>query len=104
MTDDHDDNTWMPVPTAPIIESASGTTDPDNANSGSGAYVAFAVVAAIILMLTLFLTNFVGAIGDSFVTDMEGSEALTRDLDDMDDLLLDLFDNGYVEYESTLAA
>ena len=55
-------------------------------------------------MLTLFLTNFVGAIGDSFVTDMEGSEALTNDLDDMDDLFLDLFDNGYVEYESTLAA
>ena len=48
----------------PVIESASATTSPDNANSGNGAYVVFAVVAVLLLVLVSGLSSCASALSD----------------------------------------
>ena len=48
----------------PVIESASATTSPDNANSGNGAYVVFAVVAVLLLVLVTGLSSCASALSD----------------------------------------
>ena len=48
----------------PVIESASATTSPDNANSGNGAYVVFALVAVLLLVLVSGLSSCAGALSD----------------------------------------
>ncbi len=57
------DNLPERAPQPPIIESAGGTTDPDNANSGPGAYVLFAIYVALVVLLFVGLTSCVGALG-----------------------------------------
>lgn len=41
----------------PIVESASATTDPDNQNSGPGAYIIFGVVVALLALLILSFSS-----------------------------------------------
>ena len=48
----------------PIIESASATTDPENSNSGSGAYVVFLVVACLLLALVSSMSSCVGGLAN----------------------------------------
>lgn len=61
-----------PAPQAPIIESASATTSPDN-HSGPGAYVIVAICLAIIIALSLALANTLGEVL-SEVADMVAEE------------------------------
>ena len=48
----------------PVIESASATTSPDNANSGNGAYIVFALVAVLLLVLVSGLSSCASALTD----------------------------------------
>ena len=50
-------------PETPIIESASGTTDPENANSGIAAYVIFGAAVALLAVLCLGITSCVSTLG-----------------------------------------
>lgn len=64
--------TPQPAPQAPVIESASATTSPDN-HSGPGAYVIVAICLAIIIALSLALANTLGDVL-SEVADMVAEE------------------------------
>lgn len=83
-------------PTTPTIESPSGTTDPDNSNSGPAAYVIFAVAIGLLVLLLLGVSSCVGAIG-SIVSAHAGepsgavSTEMPRDWDPLED---DLFDGN----------
>ena len=48
----------------PVIESASATTSPDNANSGNGAYIVFVIVAALLVVLVTGLSSCASALSD----------------------------------------
>lgn len=52
-----------PTPTQPVIESASATTSPDNANSGPFAYVVTAIAVALALAVASAITGCVSALG-----------------------------------------
>lgn len=83
-------------PTTPTIESPSGTTDPDNSNSGPAAYVIFAVAIGLLVLLLLGVSSCVSAIG-SIVSAHAGepsgavSTEMPRDWDPLED---DLFDGN----------
>ncbi|HIZ17744.1 MAG TPA: hypothetical protein IAA22_01340 [Candidatus Olsenella stercoravium] len=83
-------------PTTPTIESPSGTTDPDNSNSGPAAYVIFTLAAGLLVLLLLGVSSCVGAIG-SIVSAHAGepsgavSTEMPRDWDPLED---DLFDGN----------
>ena len=51
------------VPESPVIESASGTTDPRNSDSGSTAYVVFGVVVALLALLAMSVSSCSTALG-----------------------------------------
>ena len=55
-TEDRDEDGSRP----PVIESASGTTDPDNSSSGIGAYVVFGVAVALLAVLCLGVSSCTG--------------------------------------------
>lgn len=57
-----------------VIESASGTTDPDNSRSGAGAYVVFLVVVGLLLAL---VTSASGCVGWLVGAVAEGSRGAT---------------------------
>lgn len=63
----------------PVIETASATTDPDNARSGPGAYVAFAIAAALVALFVLGLSSCVAAVGDFVASDIGRSECVHED-------------------------
>lgn len=46
-----------------VIEGPSATTDPDNANSGPGAYLLFALAIALLVALYLGLASCVDSLG-----------------------------------------
>lgn len=52
-----------PTTNQPVIESASATTSPDNANSGPFAYVVTAIAVALALAATSAVTGCVSALG-----------------------------------------
>lgn len=52
-------------PAEPVIESASATTSPENARSGNGAYVIFAVVAVLLIALVSALSSCAGILSDA---------------------------------------
>ena len=94
------------APADPVIESASATTSPDNARSGGAAYVVFAIVAALLLVVVSGLSSCTGAVADlawrntdgrsrsfSYVMDPYGHDYdidYDYDLDDWIDLLDEL--------------
>ena len=47
----------------PVVESASGTTDPENSSSGIGAYVIFGVAVALLAVLCLGVSSCTGMLG-----------------------------------------
>ena len=50
------DQTQM-TPEQPVIESASATTSPDNANSGPLAYVVFGIVVGLLVLLLVGVSS-----------------------------------------------
>lgn len=89
------------APATPIIETAGGTTDPDNANSGSGVYVLFAVVVALLILATFALASCVGAIGSYVASDIAQNEGIELDFDrdPLDDLERLLENETYYPYD-----
>lgn len=69
-----DEKTAADKGTEPVIESASATTDPENANSGNAAYVVFAVVAALMLVLVTGLSSCTRALSDVAWANADGSD------------------------------
>lgn len=63
----------------PVVETASATTDPDNARSGPGAYVAFALAAALVALFVFGLSSCVAALGDFVASDIGRSERVNAD-------------------------
>lgn len=59
-----------PIPSPPVIESASATTSPDNANSGPFAYVLTAVVVGVMLVVVTSLSSCASAIGQVAVNEV----------------------------------
>lgn len=85
-------------PQSPIIESASGTTDPNNRHSGAGAYVIFAIAVALLALLLFSVTSCVNALGPLVASSYEedvfgpyGSDELDW-LDDEYEFMEDLED------------
>ena len=84
----------------PVIESPSGTTDPNNRHSGVGAYVIFAIAVCLLALLLLSVTSCVSTLGavvsssyDEHVVDMGDSD----DLDWLEEELTD--DYGWSHHE-----
>ena len=50
------------TPEQPVIESASATTSPDNANSGPFAYVVFGVVIGLLVLLGVGISSCASAL------------------------------------------
>ena len=59
---EHTDETGL-VPESPVIESASGTTDPRNSESGPTAYVVFGVVVGLLVLLAMSISSCTAALG-----------------------------------------
>ena len=76
---EHTDETGL-VPEAPVIESASGTTDPRNSESGPTAYVVFGVVAGLLVLLAMSVSSCTAALGSiassSYLWEDEGHDDL----------------------------
>ena len=98
--------TRSPIPAPSIIETASATTDPDNSNSGSVAYVLFGVVAVLMLLLVLLVTSIIGSLGTYVSTDiaLNNSPIDVEDLRDIDELLEEDHLQRFFENESELTA
>lgn len=73
-------------PQTPIIESPSGTTDPDNSNSGVSAYVIFAIAIALLAVTLLSLSSCVSAVGTFVANDIAEKDETTLDSDDLETL------------------
>lgn len=80
-----------------VIESASGTTDPENASSGPAAYVVFLVVVALLVALATGVSGCVSSLAEVAVGSAgrlserapsrdERVEEIDLDLDDVHDL------------------
>ncbi len=82
---------------APIMESASGTTDPDNQNSGPGAYIIVALVLGVLLILTASLSSCTSRLSryssPLSVTDGYGHLDWDDTLDDNMDMLEEYFED-----------
>lgn len=63
-----------------IVESASGTTSPDNADSGPFAYVAFGIGVALLALLVLSFTSCVGSVAKIAAVGAERNDVRVRDL------------------------
>lgn len=83
------------IPSQPIIETASATTSPDNAHSGSTAYIIAAVVVGILLLITMSISSCV-----SNFAQIPFPQTLTNDPQFHDDFMHDFdlnddYDNNY---------
>lgn len=58
-----------------VIETASGTTSPDNAKSGPAAYVIFAVVVAVLLALASSVSSCASAASQLMVSGLAQDDA-----------------------------
>ena len=92
---------------APVIESASATTSPDN-NSGKWPYVLVAVVLAALVALSLALANAAQVIGTAIAEDYSGYDGYgynerddSNGYDDFEDFLDDLDGNGATDHDLT---
>ena len=90
-------------PQTPVIETASATTDPENSNSGPGAYVAFGVVAVILLLLVFVLTSTLSSLGTYIANDIEAS-GHSKYRDQLEELFDEELIDRFTEYESGLSA
>lgn len=86
--------TQQPAQT-PIIESASGTTDPENSHSGGAAYVIFGLAVVLLVLLCLGISSCTSTLGTLVSTDFGGGRGHGGH---------DLFDDYYDEdpYEDVL--
>lgn len=103
---DNNAATQAPICAQSIIETASATTDPDNSNSGPFAYVAFGIVAALMLLFALLVTGIIGSLGSYVSTDIAlNNTALDpEDLRDLDELLDNDYLRRFIENRSELTA
>lgn len=81
------------APEAPVIESASGTTDPRNSESGPTAYVVFGVVVALLVLLAMSFSSCSSALGSIASSSRLWDDAWTDD--DWDGDWGDGWDEGY---------
>lgn len=73
--------TLQSEPAEPIIESASATTSPDNADSGSTAYVIFGVAVALLILLTLGISGCVSSVSQLVSSTPWQSGSMAQDTD-----------------------
>lgn len=87
-TEDRDEDGSRP----PVIESASGTTDPENSSSGIGAYVVFGVAVALLAVLCLGVSSCTGMLSTLAAQSHDHSNGYDLDGFGHDDPYYDLYD------------
>ena len=80
----------------PVIESASGTTDPENSRSGGAAYVIFGLAVALLVVLCLGVSSCTSALGTLVSAGLDDTDGY----DEYD--LYDYYDDHHDPYEDLL--
>jgi hypothetical protein len=84
---------------APVIESASATTSPDNANSGNTAYIVFGIAALVVTLLFFAFFNLMSAAFEAMSQEIiaqGGDHPIAYDLDNTS-VNVDYFDSNAQE-------